>query len=398
MWFRFLAVAFAGLFLAGCGRSQAPPPQEAALTVRVRAPQRVDHLAVVRASGSVEARESSKVGFEVAGRIRRVLFQEGSRVTRGQILAELDPTDYQIGADVASAQAAAADAQAAKARAGARKQELEQARVAFEQADDEYKRLKTLFERNSLAPNDFKKIEAKWQAAREQYDMAREGARAEDRQAAEAQAHQAAAALRLSQKRVGDTRLASPLTGVIARRLADPGEMIAAGMPVASVMDLNPARVSVGVPEAEVGRVRQGATARIRIPSMGDRRFEGKVELVGYAAEPTSRTFTVRILVPNPDLTLRAGMVAEAEIDSVEQIQSLTLPGDAIVRDPQGATLVYAYFPDRSRVYARRVSVGPPLGREFEIVSGLTGDEQIVVAGQQKLKEGALVTVAGGAR
>ena len=174
--------------------------------------------------------------------------------------------------------------------------------------------------------------------------------------------------------------------------------MIAAGMPVASVMDLNPARVSVGVPEAEVGRVKQGATARIRIPSMGDRRFEGKVELVGYAAEPTSRTFTVRILVPNPDLTLRAGMVAEAEIDSVEQIQSLTLPGDAIVRDPQGATLVYGYFPDGSRVYARGVSVGGPLGREFEIVSGLTGDEQIVVAGQQKLKEGALVTVAGGAR
>jgi len=74
----------------------------------------------------------------------------------------------------------------------------------------------------------------------------------------------------------------------------------------------------------------------------------------------------------------------------------LTIPGEAVVRDPQGVTLVYVYFPDRKRVYARRVEIGAPVGRELEVRSGLLGDEQVVVAGQQKLREGMLVEVVGG--
>ena len=73
--------------------------------------------------------------------------------------------------------------------------------------------------------------------------------------------------------------------------------------------------------------------------------------IIGVAAEPTSRTYTVKILVPNPGPVLLAGMVAEARIFGPAKIRSLTIPGEAVVPDPQGAPTVFVYFPDRKRVY-----------------------------------------------
>src|SRR5579871_672178 len=181
-------------------------------------------------------------------------------------------------------------------------------------------------------------------------------------------------------------------------RKIDPGQTVAAGMPVITIVELNPVKVRVGVPEAEIGKVHQGGTAEVSAPSLGGRCFTGKVAIIGVAAEPTSRTYTVKILVPNPGPVLRAGMVAEARIFGPSKVKSLTLPGEAIGPDPQGAPQVFIYSAERKRVYGRRVEVGTPVGNEVEIHSGLTGAEQVVVAGQQKVREGSLVEIVGGAR
>lgn len=388
-------IILASLFASGCNPTP-PPARETTIVVRVRTPRVVDRPAVVRVSGSVEPRETAKVSFQVAGRVRRVLVDEGQPVQAGQLLAELDPTDYELGAAIAARQADAAEALARKAEAGARKQEVEQARAAFEQADDEYQRMKALYERKSLAPADFKKIEAKWRAARQQYDMAMEGARTEDKAAAEAQYRQALANRRLNEKRVEDTRLVSPLNGVVARRLVEAGEMVSAGMPVVAVIQLNPARVRVGAPEAEIGKLALGQRAVIRVPALDGRNFEGRVELLGHAAEPASRTFPVWIQVPNPHLDLKAGMIAEAEIETSGKVHALTLPGAAVVHDAQGATLVYVYFPEKKRVYGRRIETGGVLDGEVEIVSGLDPQALVVVAGQQLVREGSQVTLEPG--
>ncbi len=377
---------FCVLALAGCARQ--PAAQEPVETVQVRQPARTGRAEVVRVGGNVEPYESSEVGFQVGGRIRRVLVEEGQAVARGQLLAELDPADYQLGAEAAEREAEAARALAEKARAGARAQELEQARAAFEQADDEYRRMKILFERKSLAPNDFRKIEAHWRVARARYEEAQEGARREDREAAEAKARQADAAARLNKKRLEDTQLRAPVAGVVARRLADTGEMISAGMPVVALMKLNPARVRVGVPEAEIGKVRIGQEARVRIPSLGGREFAARVELVGFAAEPQSRTFPVRLLAPNPALELRAGMIAEAEIETGARVEVRTVPAEAVWRDPQGVTHVYVYSPQSGRIHARRVRAGRGAGREVEIAEGLEDSDLVVVGGQHKVKDG----------
>jgi multidrug efflux pump subunit AcrA (membrane-fusion protein) len=372
--------------------------EQAAVPVQVRAPAVVERAESVSASGSVEGSETADVAFQVGGKVARVLVEEGEHVTKGQLLAEIEPTDYRNAFNAAAAQQQAARAVEQKADAGLRKQELEQARIDFERAEDEYKRMKFLVERKSLPPNDFQKFEAAYKAARERYDQAQEGTRKEDRATATAQAHAADAQASEEQKRLNDTRLVAPISGNISMRRVDPGQTVAAGTPAFSIVELNPVKVRVGVPEAEIGKVHQGAAAEISVPSLDGRRFTGKVGIIGVAAEPTSRTYTVKILVPNPGPVLLAGMVAEARVFGRAKVKSLTIPGEAVVPDPQGAPNVFVYSADRKRVYGRRVEVGLPVGNEVEIRSGLSGSEQVVVAGQQKVREGSLVEIAGGAR
>src|SRR5271165_6635927 len=397
----FMALSAAGclLVMTSCRREVHAASQDAVpVSVQIRTPAVVERAESVTASGSVEGSDTADVAFLVGGRVARVLVEEGQHVSKGQLLAEIEPTDYRNAFNAAAAQKEAALAVAEKADAGLRKQELEQARIDFERWADEYKRMKFLVERKSLPPNDFQKVEAAYNASRERYEMAQEGTRKEDRATAVAQAHAADAQASEEGKRLDDTRLLAPISGNISMRKVDPGQTVAAGTAVFSIVDLNPAKVRVGVPEAEIAKVHQGAAAEISVPSLEGRRFEGKVGIIGVAAEPASRTFTVKIIVPNPGPVLLAGMVAEARIFGSATAHVLTLPAEAIINDPQGAPNVYVYNSDRKRVYARKVDVGPPIGAEVEIHSGLQGNEQIVVAGQQKLREGSLVEVVGGGR
>jgi len=380
--------------MAGCG----PKPQLAAdqpVAVRVRAPRHVQEPVTVAASGDVEANVTAQGAFQVAGRVARVLVDEGQPVKKGQVLAELDDTDYRNAYEGAAAQADAARAVARKAQDGLRPEELEEARIDFERWQDEYKRMKFLYDHQSLAANDFEKVEAGYKAARQRYEMAREGTRPEERDSSAAQMRAAAAQMQEAEKRLNDCRLRAPIAGFVGLRRIDVGDTVAAGMPVMGVLDLDPVKVRVAIPEAEIGKVRVGARAEVTIPSL-EQSFEGEVEAVGVAADPASRTYTVKISVANPDRLLRAGMVSEARIYSAAMVNALTAPADAVVRDERGVTQVYVYDPARQRAYARRVEVGAAINNEVEIRSGLSGGEQVVVAGQQNLREGAPAKNVGG--
>lgn len=358
----------------------------------VRQPNRFEHPLTINASGNVEAAETAYLSFQVAGQVRKVFVDEGQAVRSGQVLAELDVRDYQYRLSAAAAQAGAADSSLEKANAGVRRQELAQAKIDLDRVEDEYKRLKALYERGSLAPNDYTKIEAAYLAARERYSMAEEGTRREDKLAAKEAFHGAQAQESIAKKALADTRLTAPFAGIITKKDVENGMLVSSSRPVFVLMNLQPAKVLVGVPEAEIGKIRVGQKATIQIPSLGGKDFEGRVETIGFAADPAARTFSVKINVPNPKLELRAGMVAESRIETGEKVSAMTVPGQAIVRDPQGATTVYVFFPEKNRVYARRVDTGSVFGREVEIIRGLSGSEKVVVGGQQLIHEGAPVT------
>ena len=385
------------LLLAGCQRK----PEVAAdqpVPVRLQLPRHVQQPVSVAVSGSVEGNITALTAFQVGGRVAHVYVEEGQRVAKGQLLADLDSTDYRNGFDAASGEADAASATNAKAKAGLRHQELEQARIDFERTQDEYQRLKYLYDHQSLPANDFHKIEAAFLASQQRYDMAQSGTRVEDKQAASAQLSAATAQMQEAKKRLADCQLRAPISGFIGMRQIEVGNTVAPGVPVFSVVDLDPVKVRVGIPEAEVGKVREGLRAEVSIPSLDGQRFDGRVEAIAAASDPASRTYVSKIVVPNPKHQLRAGMVSEAHLISDAQVNAITVPGSAIVRDARGVTQVYILAPGQNRVYARRVEVGSMIGNEVAIQTGLNGNEQVVVDGQQNVREGSIVKIEGGAK
>jgi membrane fusion protein (multidrug efflux system) len=321
----------------GAGAGAAVPVRLAVVGAEAR-PERIT------ASGDVDARTETRVAFQVAGRVVAVGPEEGEEVRAGDVLARLDGTEYRLG--------------------------LEQAAAAAEQAGGEAARWRPLLAAGSVAPSDMAKLE---NAAR-----------------------QTAAAAGLARERLEDTRLTAPIAGVGAERSVEPGETVAPGTPVFTIVDLDPVRVRIGVPESEIGKVRAGRPATVRVPALGGRSFSGTVTLVGVAADPVTRTFAVEVSVPNPARVLRAGMVAEATVEGPARVRSVSVPAEAVVHDVEGATRVFLYDAASGRARARRVEVGGVSGGEVEITRGLTGGERVVVEGQHRLREGVRVSPVGG--
>jgi membrane fusion protein (multidrug efflux system) len=327
------------------------------ITVNIgKAHQIEDHEELVVSGTIAPLAAPSNMSFLVSGRVIQVSPREGDSVRKGQLLASIDPTDYQLALTTAAKQA-------------------DMARIAFERALDEHRRMKMLYDSKSLAPNDYEKYKAAYDSAIQQYE-------------------QATASEKISRKRLADAELRSPVDGFISKRSIEPGEMASPGRPVFEIVNLDTVEVSVGVPETDVHLVRVGQKAAITLPAVPGESFDGVVRLVNISADSGTRTFMTRISIPNPKHTLRIGMVAEARIRGDKVVKMLTVPLEAIVRDAQGATMVYVYFPDQKRVYAKRVEVGAPRERALEIRSGLSGDEWIVLAGQTKLREGSAVSAA----
>jgi multidrug efflux pump subunit AcrA (membrane-fusion protein) len=378
--------------LGACSPRPSGTPAATAVPVKVGRPHRIQAPATVPVSGSVVSPENpSNVAFLVPGKVIQVGPREGDFVKRGQVLAVIDPTDYSLAVSAAVAQTAAAKAVMDKVDSPVRPEMLEQARVAFERAEDEYRRMKQVYDSKSLPPNDFQKFKAAYEAARQQYDQARAGGQKEDRAQVQAAFDQAAAAEKMARKHLADATLTAPLDGFVASRSIELGDMASAGRPVFQIVQMDPVEINVGVPETDIHLVRVGQPAAVQVPALPGSAFQGVVRVINVSADPSTRTYMVRIAVPNPKHELRLGMIAEAQIRGDRQLDVMTLAGDAIVHDPQGATIVFVYFPDQGRVYSRSVEVGTVYGTEVEIKKGLSGTELLVLAGQNKLRDGSTV-------
>ena len=345
------------LLVVGCSDAKptdgvAPDPTP----ITVDTVRRITKDRIIPVSGQVVSPGSPTLAaFLVSGKVLEAIPREGDWVEQGQRLAAIDPTDYHLASNAAAAQAA-------------------EARIALDQAADEYKRMHFLLERKSLAPNDFEKFKTARALAGARLDQARANAA-------------------IMQKRLADTTLDAPVAGFIIRRLVEPGQMVAAGVPAFEIIRLDPVEIQVGVPETDIDLVQVGQPARVGVPALGGAVFSGTVQVVNVGADMGTRTYMTRIRVPNPDHRLKLGMVAKAEIQIAQKIETMTLPVAAIVTDHQGATLVFVYYPEQQHVYSTRVTIGSVIGQAVEITAGLSGDERVVVAGQDRLRDGAAVTL-----
>jgi len=240
--------------------------------------------------GQMEARETD-VAPKITARIAEVLVREGDRVQPGTPLLRLDSPEVQAKLAQATAAEQAAQAVASKAAHGARPQEIEMARLNWQRAqaaadlaEKSFHRVEGLARDGLIATQKRDEAEANHKAARDlalaaraQYDMARAGARDEDKTAAAAQARQVAGVVAEVQAAQAETRLPSPVAGEVAKVMARPGELSPQGVAVVTVVDLSDQWVVLNVREDKLARFAVGSEFDATLPALPDRTVRFKV-------------------------------------------------------------------------------------------------------------------------
>ncbi len=353
-------------------KAQAPPARE----VRVVPAGERALPRTVTTTGTLAAEDQVTLSAKVAGRVERIDVDLGSRVRRGQPIAQLDQTDFKLRVDQAEAAL-----QQARARLGLpptatdeqvvpeKTAIVRQARAVLDEARLTRDRSVKLLEQQLIARAQLDTAEANLQVAEGRYQDALEEVR--NRQAVLAQRR---SELELARQQLTDTVVLAPVDGAVSQRQASPGEYLGAGAPMATLVRIHPLRLRVAVPEREAISVRTGQLVRLTID--GDATvYTGRVVRLAPIVQELNRTLTVEAEVPNERGLLRAGAFARAEIVTDVAQPIVTVPTSALVVFAGVEKVLVVRGGKTAEV---RVQTGRRLGEEVEIVEGLKRGESVV--------------------
>ncbi|MFM6951187.1 MAG: efflux RND transporter periplasmic adaptor subunit [Novosphingobium sp.] len=332
--------------LVACGGSDAPPPAKP-LRVSVMTVGAEAAAPMIEAAGTAALRKEIPLGFTTPGQIARINVQEGDLVRRGQVLATLDMTS--VGASLE-----AADAE--RDRAGA-----------------ELNRLKQLYAQGWITK-----------------------ARLEGAEAAARSASANVAARRFS---LQTARVVAPADGIVLSRMAEPGQIIDAGMPVVTIGDATSGFVLRALlADRDAVRLRAGVLAQVRFDALPNTVLSGPVIEVGGRSDRGTGAFTAEISLP-ADPRLRSGLMGRATIaaPAAGGASRLVIPPTAIFAIRADEGFVYVVDAQR-RVKARRVALGPLAAEGVEVLSGLQRGEVIALSALDRLRDGAVIDPASAQR
>lgn len=349
---RLLGAALAAL-LSACGGGgealDAPRP------VLVEQPREGAGAAVVSYAGEIRAREESPLAFRIGGNLVRRHVDAGEHVRKGQLLAELDPGDQRLQAEAARAQLAAA--------------ESELRRVGADRT-----RFQALLHERLVSQSAMDAQDAAWRAAEEQARAAR-------------------AQLDVARNQAGYARLHAPRDGVVASRLAEAGQVVAAGQAVYTLAGDGGREVAIALPESHIRDSSLGQPVEVELWNGPERRLPGRIREIAAAADPQARTFAARVaLDPGADDEVALGQSARVLVRQEGEGAALSVPLTALQPGPSGGHAVWVVEAGGGTL--RLVPVTPGrLGQErVPVLSGLAADAWVVTAGGHLLREGQRVT------
>ncbi len=296
----------------------------------------------VEAVGTVIANESVTITPPVTERVASVHFEDGASVARGDTIVELEHDEESA--------------------------ELEERRVALNEQERQFERVRTLRESELVS--------------QEEFDLARDAL------------HMARSRVEAAEARLRDRVLTAPFDGVLGTRRVSPGALVSPGQIITTLDDLSTVRVDFTVPEALLSQLAVGLPISARAAAWPEDRFDGRTTSIDSRVDPATRAMTVQARIPNTDLRLRPGMLLAIELSCC--------PRDGL-GVPERALLSYA---DRQYVFVvrsddtveqRQVRLGVRDPGWVEVVEGLEPDEMIVVDGLLGLRDGASVRVEDGA-
>lgn len=300
-------------------------PQVEISTVAVEDVQQIKEY-----TANVEAENINNISPSSPNRIKSIAVEVGDNVRRGQTLVEMD------GANTT------------------------QAKINLEQIEREYNRAVQLLDIGAGTQQSVDQLKAQLDAARTQYDNL-----------------------------VENTRLVSPINGVVTARNYDPGDMTGSS-PVLTVGQLTPTvKVMVNISEGDMALVKNGMTVSVSFDAFAGREFSGRISRIYPTVDPGTRTFTSEIAINNADGAIKPGMFARVRLD-LGTNRNVVVPDRAVVKQ-SGSGNKYVYVYSNGKVSYNKVELGRRLGESYELLSGVADGDTVVISGQSRLADGVAV-------
>ena len=343
----FVAVAVCLSLLASCGKKESK--QEAVEAVNVKEMTVGENSSPVMDgnygySGTVEEVSGSSLSFTTGGTIMQLKVKVGDRVSKGQLIASVDPTQVS--------------------------HSYEMAHATRMQAEDAYRRMKQLHDKGSLP-------EIKWVEA-------------------QSQLQQAVSAESIAKKSLADCNLYAPFSGVISEKYAEVGQNAAPGMPVVKLVTTKALNVKISVPESEMAGIHVRQRARIAVQALDGKQYEGYVIEKGVIADPVSRSYSVKIRVEGTDNALLPGMVSQVSLGKISQaspsqesVAPIVIPAHLVQLADDNSNFVWV--DEGGKAVRRSIVCGEYSSNGVVVASGLKNGDRVIVEGQQKVSTGMKV-------
>lgn len=296
-------------------------------------------------SGTVEEENGSTLSFTTGGTIMQLKVKVGDRVSKGQLIASVDPTSI--------------------------RNNYEMAHASKMQAEDAYRRMKQLHDKGSLP-------DIKWVEVQSQFQ-------------------QATSAENIARKSLGDCNLYAPFSGVVSEKYAEVGQNTAPGTPVVKLVTTNVLNVRISVPESEMASIHIRQRANIQVQALGGKLYEGYVIEKGVIADPLSRSYGVKIRLTSLDRALLPGMVAGVSLDKTGASPSsgngiaIVIPASIVQIADDNSRFVWV--DEGGKAVRRSITLGEYQSNGVVITSGLKYGDKLIVEGQQKVCTGSVLKV-----
>ena len=307
-------------------------------------------------TGLIEAHKKIVLNPDVGGKIARIYVEEGDRVKKGQVLAELDTRAIQLQVEQAEAQLAVTEAN-------------------YNDAKNNLERWERLRKENAVSEQQY-----------EQIKLAHE--------AAESQRQQARAVVNLAKYNLDVSIMEAPFDGIIASKNAEVGDVVnpmmggfGAASGVLTLMDFSKMKIDIEVSHNDVVRIVKGQAASLHVSVYPEKTFEGRVTVVNMAADPLSKKFGVEVQLSNPGLLLKPNTYGDVSLEITSHEDALVIPQQALLED-RFVILVQ----DDKAVY-REVVIGLQNSTQLEVLKGLQPGDLVVVEGNYGLEEGADIEI-----
>jgi membrane fusion protein (multidrug efflux system) len=367
--FLLIVIPVAAALFAGCRAAQVekaavePPPVAASVVTVATEP----FLATVSLTGTLVSNARVDIKAETIGRITRFDKEEGDSVAAGEAVVWVNDENYQLALRQAQTASKVADAT------------LERVRLMEAHSQSELERARNLLKSGGITDKDLKAAELAEQDARAQAGVAA------------AQCEEARAAVDLSQKRVRDAVIQSPIAGVIQKKFINKGAYVEAPTALFTVVDNGRLELETPVASADLGPIRTGQRVTFSVNSYPGETFAGQVVEVAPAVDAETRSAKVRIQIVNLGSKLKAGMFAEGEILTGSAAQAIVIPSAAVYRDDRSAKSSYVFVLVDGKAVRRAVRIGREREGKLEIVEGLKAGDALISEQSIEIAEGVRV-------